>query len=197
MTTRVSSVRTIGAAVIAACALALPAQAAGQIPPWKTKLTNAQATRTLQEELFKFDDEGRGRKRPPADAKARLQRMQAAANRAKAEVRSFAARLKAAGEVEAFNAAVLARAKTTGSAELIAELRSSGGAHALLLRGDRYIDEMIADRRKLVEPTVVSRIEAMLGVAEVHALKTTLCAAFWFTISFGYGEAFAYRSCYY
>ena len=209
MKTRTASTKmgTIAAAVVAACALALPATVAGQIPPWqagrngavKTKVGNPQAIQAFQDVLFKFDEEGKAnRGRPSANAKAQVQKLQAAAGRAKGEIRAFTARLKAAGEVQAFDAAVEARAKQAGSAELLSELRAAGGGYALLQRGDQYIDEMIVDRRRVVEKNgVAARIEAWLGVAEVHALRQTACGAFWWVITVGYGERFAYRSCYY
>src|SRR5690606_32606422 len=113
------------------------------------------------------------------------------ANAAKAEIRALAARLKREGKVEAFNRMAEESATRAGASAVLAELRSAGGAHAMLERADAYIDEMLETRRKVAEGQGTARlIESLLGVATVHAgLKTGTCAAFWFVISLGYGTA--------
>lgn len=180
-------------------ALAQPGRANGS-NGLQARYANPQAVRSLHDAVLDFDEQGRrGRGKAPANARAGVQKMQAASNAAKGEIRALAARLKREGQVEAFNRAVEESAKRSGAGAVIAELRSAGGAHAMLERADAYIDEMIAARRKVAESNgVASRIESLLGVATVHAsIKTTACAAFWYVISFGYGTAHAYRSCYY
>lgn len=81
---------------------------------------------------------------------------------------------------------------------LVGELKAAGGATALLARADSLIDEMLADRAALGEREPPSWV-ALLGVATVHAygVNSGICSLFWYVLSAGYGEAHAYRSCYY
>jgi len=205
-----SGLRVPVAAVLASL-LAAPPAALAQIPPERAaqagkangvsvKYANPQAVRALHDAVLDFDEQGRRNNgKAPANARASVQKMRAAANAAKAEIRALAARLKREGKVEAFNRMAEESATRAGASAVLAELRSAGGAHAMLERADAYIDEMLETRRKVAEGQGTARlIESLLGVATVHAgLKTGTCAAFWFVISLGYGTAHAYRSCYY
>jgi hypothetical protein len=160
----------------------------------KTPAPNRAAIAPLEDAVFGFDDQAR-RGKPPADAAARIERMQAAAGPAKAEIRAFLTRLRSNGETQAFDEAVAAEAARSAPA-LVAELRAAGGASAALGRADQYIDEMISARRQHVSHAWLHQIEDVLGVARVEAAGGT-CAFFWWVISAGYGTAHAYRSCYY
>ncbi len=196
---RVPVAAVLASMLIAPATLAQPAQAR-KANGVNVKYANPQAVRALQDAVLDFDEQGRrNRGKAPANARAGVRKMQAAANAAKGEIRALAARLKRDRQVEAFNKAVEESAKRSGASAVLPELRSAGGAHAMLERADTYIDEMIAARRTVAEGSGTARlIESLVGVATVHAsIKTTTCAAFWFVISFGYGEAWAYRSCYY
>src|SRR5690606_27757267 len=140
-----SGLRVPVAAVLASM-LAAPPAALAQIPPERAaqagkpnglsvKYANPQAVRALHDAELDFDDQGRrNRGRAPANARASVQKMRAAANAAKAEIRALAARLKREGKVEAFNQMAEESAKRAGASTVIAELRSVGGAHAMLER---------------------------------------------------------------
>jgi len=186
------------AAAVASPAHAQPGKESA--PGFKTRLTNPGAVAGFRDALYGFDDSGKARGgKAPADAQERLRKLQALAGPAKGEIKSFAARLRAAGEVEAYEAAVYAAASRAGAPTLMSDLKAVGGPYALLTKADALLDEMIADRRKVSQNGTAARLLESLGltVAVEARLKSTACGAFWWAISWGYATAHAYRSCYY
>ena len=172
-----------------------PAHAQGE--RLKTSPPSKAAIKPLADGLFDFDEAGRRSGKPPADASARIGKLRSQAAQAKSEIRTFVSRLKANGEAEAFDEMVRTRAQSAAPA-VVAELKAAGGATALLARADSLIDEMLADRAALGDRQPPSWA-SVLGFATVHAygIRSGLCSAFWYVLSAGYGEAHAYRSCYY
>lgn len=165
----------------------------GPISKLKTAPPNQQVVESLRTQVYGFDDWVRAhRGAVPADARARVNRMQSLASRVKGEVRSYASRLKAANEVEPFDAALAARARQDGAS---ADLAAAGGAYKVLVQGPTVIDDMIAARRKAAGTELPTWITSLTGTP-VHA-SSTVCGLFWYVISAGYGTRFAYRSCYY
>jgi len=184
--------------VVAASLLSLPVQAAKLEADGivlKTQPANAQAIKPLRDAIYAFDDAVAAAKgKVPADAKERADKIQGLAGRAKAEIRAFASRLKAAGETEAFDEYIEARAKEDGNPTLLSELRGAGGGFAVLTSADSVLDEMVAQRRRAADQAKAALLFEFLGIEEAHAAGT-ICGLFWFTLSLGYGERFAYRSC--
>lgn len=163
----------------------------------KTQAASSRMLVPLRDAIYDFDDNvSRNGGKVPADSKERLAKMEAIAARAKGEIRSFTSRLRAADEIAAFDAYIEARAKKeSSSGRLLAELRASGGAFAVLTMADVMIDDMIQDRRHAVEQAPLSMLYEFLGIKEARAAVG--CALFWWVISAGTGTAHAYRSCYY
>lgn len=164
-----------------------------------TKPANAQAIAPLADALATFD-ESLGARKATAKDRAALANARSLVAQAKSEVRALAQRLKAAGEIDNFNAMVLARARETKSLALVNEIQQSGGGYALLLEADRRFDAELAEREKLTRVAALS-LWSMLGISSAEAgilatVKSTLCGGFWFTISLGYAERHAYVSCY-
>jgi hypothetical protein len=186
--------RSVPAVIGALLTLSVGAIPGAQAAGLTTKLADKGKVAPFVEAIFEYDRaaEGNGG-RAPADAAERLRRIQGLATTAKAEMRALASRLKAAGETGAFDAHVEA---TAGAAA--AELRAAGGASALLGRIGPLLDAEVSERRRASETSVGERIERLLGVGVAHAgrFRSTACAAFWYVISAGYGETFAYTSCY-
>jgi hypothetical protein len=185
--------------VLAGSLLSLPGQAAkleaGGVVV-KTPPASAQAIAPLRDAIYAFDDAVAAAKgKVPADATERADKIQGLAGRAKGEIRAFTSRLKAAGETEAFDAYIEARAREDGNPTLSAELRGAGGGFAVLSGADSVIDEMVAQRRRAADQASVALLFEFLGIEDAHAAAG--CAFFWWVISAGYGERFAYRSCYY
>lgn len=162
----------------------------------KTKPARASAIAPLVDELVAYDlavDANGGK--APKDAVDRLKKIASLAPQAKSEIRSLAANLKSAGETEDFVAYIAAKAKETRSSSLEGELRAAN-AYSLLQRADSIIDQEIAARTQAAKATA-SLMDMLLGVSTAEAsFRSTVCGAFWFTISLGYGTQHAYTSCY-
>jgi hypothetical protein len=166
----------------------------------KTAPAQGQAIEPLRGAIFDFDESGESRGGPPNDAKDRIGRMRSAAPKAKTEIRNFVRGLEKNGETEAFDQMVADRVADVAPPEAAAELEKQGGGTAMLKQADRIIDEMIADRGQAAGMGSALRLDGweLLGISSAHAgLRSGTCALFWYTVSFGYGTAHAYRSCYY
>ena len=164
----------------------------------KSAFAIAGSIKPLTDAFFAFEDEAkRNNGKAPKEARVRVERLKELAGPAKSEIRSFVARLRANNEAAEFDALALERGKPAG-ALLINELKAAGGATALLARSDTLIDQMIADRQQVAEHTSAMRL-AFPGVAvlEASSVRAGVCAAIWYVATLGYGERFAYRSCYY
>jgi len=167
----------------------------------KTPKANASALAPLADALFAFDDYGRTHGgKAPADGAKRLDEIARLVPQAKAEIHKFVSALRQAKETDAFDKYVYDAAKTSSRPTLVNEIRSAGGGVRVLESADTLLDGLIADRRKaLASPADLDRALESLGltVALSASALSTVCGFFWFTISLGYGEAHAYRSCYY
>lgn len=198
----------LGAAIATA---GLPDAAAAQAPQkvafelrgkaMKTKPANKQRIAPLLQALERID----GAASPAADRDRELERAAGLVGQAKSEIRSFAGRLQASGEIESFDELARAQAEKDGSAELRGALQEAGGAYRVISRADAYIDEALAQLRNGSAASDASatgarnRLLAFLAPKPAYASEpaAVVCGLFWWTISLGYGEAHAYRSCYY
>lgn len=165
----------------------------------KSALVNRQAVKPLADAFFAFEDDGRrGSGKPPNNGRARLRKIKEMTGPAKAEIRAFLSRLQTNGETAAFDKLVYESARKSAPA-ILSELKAAGGPSAMLRKADAYLDEMIADREKIAGPAPAARVLDLLGFATVEAygLRSGFCSAIWYVFSAGYGERFAYRSCYY
>jgi hypothetical protein len=204
--------RTLGAGVLCLAAVLLTstgsAVAAGAndaparpsaVPSLKSAPADKDRIEPLRAAFLDFDQhaaENRGA--PPSNARQRIAEMRRLTGPAKQAIRELVNRLDSAGETAAFDALVERKVKELNAPPVLAELQQLGGAAALLRGADRAIDEMIAHRSTIAEQRAEALILELLGIGSAHAsLKSGTCALFWYTISFGYGTAHDYRSCYY
>ncbi|MFI5178075.1 MAG: hypothetical protein ACHQO8_05920 [Vicinamibacterales bacterium] len=167
----------------------------------KTPKANAAVLAPLADSLFAFDEYARTHAgKAPADGGKRLDELARLAPQAKAEIRRFVDGLRRANETDAFDKYVYEMANSSGRPTLANEIRSAGGAVRVLSTADTFIDSLIAERRKaLASPADLDRVLEAFGVTVTLSagVLSTACGFFWFTISLGYAEAHAYRSCYY
>ena len=202
-----SAVATAFLVAVAAATLLVPVQAeAGQLSKLevdgkvlKTKPANGAAIAPLLDALVAYDlAAGKNGGKAPEDAADRLKKIRALAGPAKAEVRAFVGRLKAEGELAEFSALVEAKARETGSGKLMSEV-GGGKATQLLLGAEAAIDRDINARaaNSTTAALLMHGILDLVSVREAHAgLRSGVCSGFWFVITLGYGERFAYESCY-
>lgn len=185
-------------ATSAGAAPAVPSRAPAQ-QKFKTR-ADARAIAPLAQALFAYDDLlKRSSGKAPADAARRLDEMMQLSVQAKADIRDFVSALRQANEVEQFEKAVYAAAETSGRPTLAAEIRGQGGPVAVLAQADRLVDGLIAERRHgAAGKGSPDGVLELLGLTvTVHAsVLSTACGFFWFTISLGYAEEHAYKSCY-
>jgi hypothetical protein len=203
-----SSLRRYAAWVVIAALTTVPAvppvhaaPGGGGQYPLKTIKANAAALAPLANGLFAFDDYARTHGgKAPADGAKRLEEFARLAPQAKAEIRRFVDALRQANETETFDKYVYDMANKSGRPTLANEIRSAGGAVRILSGADNLIDSLIAERRKgLASPGDLDRMLEAFGmtVALSASILTTACGFFWFTLSLGYADNIAYRSCYY
>jgi hypothetical protein len=116
----------------------------------------------------------------------------------KADIADFAARIKANGEVTLFNTKALGLANKFGGRLMVNEINSAGGAYNMLVKSGAMIDqELKLLKSDLSLASYLPSITELLGISEANAgILSTACGAFWFTISLGYADRFAYVSCY-
>ncbi|HEX5474821.1 MAG TPA: hypothetical protein VFX12_09185 [Vicinamibacterales bacterium] len=164
----------------------------------KTARANAAMIKPLSDALYAFDDAARTNGgKPPADAARRLAELRRLAPAAKTEIRAYLSRLRQANEVAAFDALVYKRTAETRPG-LEAQLKAVGGPSGLLAHADSFIDQLITDRQQATRSPSEALLEALGLTVTLHAsILSTACGFFWFTISLGYGDGIAYRSCYY
>lgn len=167
--------------------------------PSVTTRAAAGPLKALSDALLGFDEEARRSNGRPANAQSRVGEIERAVPAATAEIQSFVGRLRQAREVEAFEQLVYARAAESGRPTLAAEIRAEGGPVALLERAGTLLPALVAERR---QAAAVNRVDGLLErVGLTTSLRagvlTTACGGFFFALSLGYGERFAYRACYY
>lgn len=200
MRTHMLAAALIGAVVLSAESTSTARELLqGEPPALKSSFGNKQAVKALADAFLGFEEDGRRNGgKPPRDARGRVVKMREMAGPAKAEIRAFVSRLQSNNEAAAFDARVYEHAQKQAPA-VVSGIRSAGGPTAMLAKADGYIDEMIADREKVAAKESESKWPELLGVATLHAygLRSGLCSGFWYILTVGYGESFAYRSCYY
>jgi hypothetical protein len=197
-----ASLVALGAAIL----LEVPAAHAAQVAQFqvngkslKTAPASASRIAPLLDALADYDRAVETTGKPPADAAQRLQKIQSLVPGAKSEIQSLLGRLRAAGELEDFNAYVEEKAKATGSGKLVSELRAAGGAAQLLQSAASTIDREMRSRQQAstMSSLILNELLDLVSVRSARAgFRSTVCGAFWFAISLGYAERHAYESCY-
>lgn len=116
----------------------------------------------------------------------------------KADIADFAARLKANNEVAAFNSNVLNQAAKFGGKILVNEILAQGGPYVMLLKAGASLDlEVNQLKAQLSFASLLPSMTQLLGISNAYAgILSTACGGFWFVISWGYADRFAYTSCY-
>ena len=127
--------------------------------------------------------------KPPKDARLRLKEIQALADKPKLEYKRFAIALKSAGEIDSFNSFITAKAKETGSSNLIAQA-SHANPYKILQSADTVLNSAIKDRRRELRLATGpdDLILKLLGIGTAEAgffrkLASTTCSFVVFTMS--------------
>jgi hypothetical protein len=152
--------------------------------------------------MYAFDqavDANNGK--PPKDAREKLKKIQALADRAKPEYRRFAMALKSAGEIEKFNSFMAGKAQETESSTLIAQA-SKVSAYKILLKADTLLNREIKDRRRELGlargPEDLMLKILGIGSAEAGFFRKAVsgvCSFTVFVFTLGYGTDFNYHGC--
>lgn len=202
----IASLRAAAYSLLLALAATSAAQAAVfSLPSVSLKTAPAAASKVqpFVDGLLQFDAAyTKGGNQLPVDARDRVAKLRAAALAAKSELRGLAARIKAANEVEKFDAYVAAKVAAINSPQLTSEWKAAGGGYAQLLRSDATIDSIVAEREQFLaaNTTPVSDVVfQLLGIGSARAalpgfLKTA-CSFGLFVVTLGYGSDFNYHSC--
>lgn len=178
---------------------------AGDTAALKASLANQPKTRSFVDSLDAFDAavSAAGGK-APKDGAARLRGIESSGSAAKSELRTLAAHLAQNKETDAYNDLAMSTAKERGLTTIAAELKSAGGAYAVLKKADSFIDEEVGERRKLAGSPVARLLEQgrdltpldFVGIDDAEAgLRSWGCSVFHYVISFGYATDSNYKNC--
>lgn len=186
----------IGASLVAtsgaALAAAAPAKYALKSPPAKSA-----AVQPFLAALGEFEaalDRNGGK--APLDGRKRVEQLKASAPAAKAELAAFAQRLKAANEVDAFDAFIAAKVKESGSASLADAAKKSGGGYAALTRAGAEIDAAVAEAAGLPGLAASDLLLRVLGIADANAgLLRGACTFSMWIVTVGTSPDSAYKLC--
>lgn len=175
-------------------AVAAPAPAAYSL---KTPGPKAAAVQPFLKELAEFDaalDRNGGK--APLDGKKRIAQLQAAAAGARTELASFAKQLKAANEVQAFDAFIAAKVAESGSASLAEAHRKSGGGYAALTRAGADIDAALAEASGVPGLAASDILLRVLGIGDANAgLRRGTCTFVMWVVTVGTSPDSAYKLC--
>lgn len=138
--------------------------------PLKTAPANIQAIGPLVDGLVEYElAVAASGGKSPADAKARLAKLDSLAGPAKSELSMFAKRLQAAGETAAFNRYALQQYEKQ-SPQLLAELKAvNGDAAGELAKAPSVIDSELASIKKEVAFLSPNLLLALLGIEDASA----------------------------
>lgn len=168
---------------------------------WTVRLDRGQ-TQPFYDAFFAFDGALEANKgKAPAGAARRLDELVRLSQPARAAVRTFVAALRQAGQEQAFEAQVYAAAGKTGQPTLVADLRQAGGPLNILRGFDRFADDLLADRRDLVNATGSGGWLDALGLSvTVHAgargrITRLGCSLALYVLTRGDGTEANYRLC--
>lgn len=132
----------------------------------------------------------------PLDAKRRLEALRTAAAAAKLEVGTFAKKLKAAGEVPAYDAYIAARVKQDGTPGLAEGLKASGGGYATLLKFDAEVDAILVGAAGTPGLAASDLLLRAIGIADANAgLKRGACTFVMWVATVGTSPDAAYKLC--
>jgi hypothetical protein len=163
----------------------------------KTSGPKAAAVQPFLKELADFDaalDRNGGK--APLDGKKRVAQLQAAAVAARTELASFAKQLKAANEVQAFDAFIAAKVAESGSASLAEAHRKSGGGYAALTRAGADIDAAVVEASGVPGLAASDILLRVLGIGDANAgLKRGLCTFSMWVVTVGTSPDSAYKLC--